>query len=96
MRGRKGGRVAVAGLVLLRQRPATAKGVLFVTLEDETGIANIVVRPDVFDRFRRQILGGRLLRVDGRIQAQDGVIHVVAETVENLSAHLAALARGDR
>ncbi|MBI3446036.1 MAG: error-prone DNA polymerase, partial [Magnetospirillum sp.] len=96
LKGRKGGRVAVSGLVLVRQRPGSAKGVMFITLEDETGIANIVVWPDVFERFRRPILGGHLLRVDGRIQAQDGVVHVVAEKVENLSAHLTALARGGR
>jgi len=92
LKGRKGGRVAVSGLVLVRQRPGSARGVLFITLEDETGIANIVVWPDVFERFRRPILGGHLLRVDGRVQAQDGVVHVVAEKVENLSAHLTALA----
>jgi len=94
LRNRKGGRAAVSGLVLVRQRPGSAKGVLFITLEDETGIANIVVWPDMFEKHRRQILGGHLLRVDGRVQAQDGVVHVVAERIEDLSAHLTALARG--
>ena len=96
LRSRKNGRIAVSGLVLVRQRPGSANGVLFITLEDEGGIANIVVWPDIFEKFRRQILGGHLLRVDGRIQAQDGVIHVVAEKVEDLSSHLAALARGGK
>ena len=96
LRSRKGGRVAVAGLVLIRQRPGSAKGVLFITLEDETGVANIVVWPDLFEKFRRAILGGHLLRVDGRVQAQDGVVHVVAETVEDLSGHLAQLAQGGK
>ncbi|BAE51804.1 error-prone DNA polymerase [Paramagnetospirillum magneticum] len=94
LKDRKGGRVAVSGLVLVRQRPGSANGVLFITLEDETGIANIVVWPDMFETFRRPILGGHLLRVDGRVQSEDGVIHVVAEKIEDLSAHLGALARG--
>jgi DNA polymerase III alpha subunit len=80
-----GARVTVAGLVLLRQRPGTAKGVIFVTLEDETGVANVVVRARVFERFRRAVIAGRLLRVTGRLQREAGVVHVVAEQVEDLS-----------
>lgn len=90
------GRVSVAGLVLVRQRPGSARGVLFITLEDETGPANIVVWPDMFERFRRPILAATLLRVDGRLQAEDGVIHIVADKVEDLSPRLAALATGGR
>ncbi len=80
-----GARVCVAGLVLLRQRPGTAKGVIFVTLEDETGVANVVVWAKVFEKFRRAVIAGRLLRVTGRLQREAGVVHVVAETVEDLS-----------
>ncbi len=93
---RKGGTIAVAGLVLVRQRPGSAKGVIFLTLEDETGIANIVVWPDVFESFRRQVIGARLLRVDGRIQRQDAVIHVVAQAITDLTPRLDALAAGGK
>jgi DNA polymerase III alpha subunit len=80
-----GARVTVAGLVLVRQRPGTAKGVIFVTLEDETGVANIVVWAKVFERFRRAVIAGRLLRVTGKLQREAGVVHVVAELIEDLS-----------
>lgn len=80
-----GARVCVAGLVLLRQRPGTAKGVIFLTLEDETGTANVVVWAQVYERFRRAVIAGRLLRVTGRLQRETGVVHVVAETIEDLS-----------
>lgn len=83
-----GARVCVAGLVLLRQRPGTAKGVIFVTLEDETGTANIVVWATVYERFRRAVISGRLLRVTGRLQREAGVVHVVAELIEDLSPML--------
>ncbi len=87
-------RVAVAGLVVVRQRPGSAKGVIFVTLEDETGVANVVVWQKVYERFRREIIAGRLLRVTGRLQRDGRVVHVVAERVEDLSAMLDDLARG--
>jgi single-strand DNA-binding protein len=90
-----GARVAVAGLVLVRQRPGTARGVIFVTLEDETGIANVVIWAKVFERFRRQVMSGRLLRVTGRLQRDSGVTHVVAETIEDLSPLLDELLRPD-
>ncbi|MFM7333158.1 MAG: OB-fold nucleic acid binding domain-containing protein, partial [Tabrizicola sp.] len=61
-----GARVTVAGLVLVRQRPGTAKGVIFVTLEDETGTANVVIWANVYERFRRAVIAGRLLRVTGK------------------------------
>jgi DNA polymerase III alpha subunit len=80
-----GARVTVAGLVLVRQRPGTAKGVIFVTLEDETGTANIVVWANVYERFRRAVIAGRLLRVTGRLQREAGVVHIVAELIEDLS-----------
>jgi len=80
-----GARVTVAGLVLVRQRPGTAKGVIFVTLEDETGVCNLVVWRKIYERFRRAVIAGRLLRVTGRIQREGGVMHVIAEEIEDLS-----------
>ena len=90
-----GARVCVAGLVLVRQRPGTAKGVIFVTLEDETGTANVVVWASVYERFRRAVISGRLLRVTGRLQREAGVVHVVAELIEDLSPLLDTLLQPD-
>jgi error-prone DNA polymerase len=87
-----GARVAVAGLVICRQRPGTASGVIFITLEDETGVANVIVWPKLYERFRRAVIGGRLLRVTGRVQREGAVIHVIAEGIEDISARLATLA----
>ena len=84
-RPKAGARVTVAGLVLCRQRPGTAKGVIFVTLEDETGPCNVVVWAQVYERHRRAVIAGRLLRVTGRVQRQSGVVHVVAERIEDMS-----------
>jgi hypothetical protein len=89
-------RVAVAGLVIVRQRPGTAKGVVFVTLEDETGVINVIIWQKVYEIFRRQIIAGRLLRVTGRVQREGEVVHVLAERVEDISALLDDLARGAR
>jgi DNA polymerase III alpha subunit len=86
-----GARVTVAGLVLVRQRPGTAKGVIFMTLEDETGIANAIVWPKAFERFRPVVLGARLTAITGRVQAASGVVHVVAETIEDLTPLLSVL-----
>ena len=86
-----GRRVAVAGLVLVRQRPGSANGVVFATLEDETGVANVIVWPDVFERFRRIVMGARLLLVRGRLQREGIVIHLVAETLVDRSADLRTL-----
>jgi len=86
-----GARVAVAGLVLVRQRPGTAKGVIFVTLEDETGTVNVVVRAGVYETFRRAVIAGRMLRVTGRLQREGAVTHVVAERIEDISAMLDTL-----
>lgn len=80
--------MTVAGLVLVRQRPGTAKGVIFITLEDETGISNIVVWQKVYQRFRRAVIAGRLLRVTGRIQRESSVVHIVADHVEDISGML--------
>jgi DNA-directed DNA polymerase III PolC len=89
-------RVAVAGLVIVRQRPGSAKGVIFVTLEDETGVVNVIIWQKVYEIFRRQIISGRLLRVIGRVQREGQVVHVIAEVVEDLSVMLDDLARGAR
>ncbi len=89
-----GARVRVAGLVLVRQRPGTASGVIFMTLEDETHIANIVVWPKVFEQHRAPVLGARLCAVDGRVQSERGVVHVIAERVADYSALFAHLSDG--
>jgi len=89
-----GRRVAVAGLVLVRQRPGTAKGVIFLTLEDETGIVNVVVWPKVFTTNRRVVMSAQFLEVHGRIERQGLVIHVVAERLVDRSDALRALGDG--
>ncbi|MFP7571309.1 OB-fold nucleic acid binding domain-containing protein [Marivita sp. S2033] len=83
-----GARIAVAGLVILRQRPGTAKGVIFLTLEDETGTVNVIVWRKMYERFRRAVIAGRMLRVIGRVQSEGDVIHVIAEEIEDISAML--------
>jgi len=88
---REGARVWIAGLVLLRQRPGSASGVIFATLEDETGVANIVVWPRVFARYRRPFLQASLLLVRGRLQREGLLIHVVAERMQDMSHRLASL-----
>jgi len=90
-----GARVRVAGLVLVRQRPGTASGVIFMTLEDETHVANVVVWPRVFERFRREVLGARLCAVDGVVQSESGVVHVVANRLHDASGLLAELSPAD-
>ena len=87
--------VTVAGLVLVRQRPGTSKGVVFMTLEDETDIANIIVWPKVFEKNRRTVMTARFLAVRGRLQRAGLVIHVVAESFVDLSAALPWLREGD-
>ena len=82
----------LAGLVLVRQRPGTASGVVFVTIEDECGIANLVVWPRVFDAHRRIVMGSRLLGVRGRVQREGLVIHLVAEQLWDWSAELDSIA----
>ncbi|MCL1629021.1 error-prone DNA polymerase [Roseibaca sp. V10] len=84
-------RVSIAGLVITRQRPGTASGVVFLTLEDETGCANVVVWKTMYDRFRRAVIGGRLLQVTGRVQRDGAVIHVIAEQIDDISPMLSQL-----
>ncbi|TXM91769.1 error-prone DNA polymerase, partial [Methylobacterium sp. WL103] len=88
------GRVTVAGLVLTRQRPGTAKGVVFLTLEDETGIANVIVWKTVFEANRRAAMNARFLAVQGRVQRAEGVVHLVAERFRDLTEELRALREG--
>ncbi len=85
--------VQVAGLVLVRQRPGSAKGVVFMTIEDETGVANIIVWPKAFEQFRAVVMGARLVKVRGRLQKAEGVIHVVAEHVDDITNKLGILQR---
>ncbi len=83
--------IKIAGLVLVRQRPGTASGVIFMTLEDETGIANIIVWPKKFETYRRIILSARLVLVHGKMQKEQEVIHIIADKIEDLSEELASL-----
>ena len=83
---RHGRRVRVAGMVITRQRPGTAKGFVFLTLEDETGVSNVIIRPDLFDRARMAVIGRPFLIVDGVLQHQDGVLSVKAERLQGLDA----------
>ncbi len=91
---RNGARVHISGLITVRQRPGTAKGVIFMTIEDETSIANVIVWPRTFERFRPIVLGARFVSVIGRMQEESGVIHVIAERVDDLTPLLARLADG--
>lgn len=85
---RNGQKVTIAGLVLVRQRPGTASGVIFKTLEDETGIANVIVWPKIFAQFRRIVMGARMVAVEGTLQKEQGVTHVIARRLFNLTPHL--------
>jgi len=92
---RSGERVAVSGLVTIRQQPGTASGVIFMTIEDETAVANIIVWPRTFERFRAVVLGARYIAVTGELQQESGVIHVVAARLDDLTALLARLTDKD-
>jgi error-prone DNA polymerase len=93
-----GARITVAGLVLVRQRPGTASGVIFITLEDEASIANIIVWPKVFETYRRTLLASRLLMVTGKLQKQGIVTHVIADKLVDLTSDLSLLSvtHGDK
>ena len=88
---RDGTTVSVAGVVLVRQRPGSAKGVVFMTIEDETGVANAVVWPKTLERFRRIVMTARLIVIRGRIQRHEDIIHVVSARLEDRSAWLSLL-----
>jgi error-prone DNA polymerase len=87
-----GGRIAVTGLVITRQRPGTASGVIFMTLEDETGVINVIVWPKAYERHRRAVIAGRLLRITGRLQREAEIAHLIAWRIEDLSPLLDRLA----
>jgi error-prone DNA polymerase len=92
MTARDGRWVMTAGLVLVRQKPGSAKGVMFITIEDETGPANIVVWPKLFEKRRRVVLGASLMAINGRIQREGDVVHLVAQQLFDLSSDLSGLA----
>ena len=95
MTARDGRWLDSAGLVLVRQMPGSAKGVMFITLEDETGIANLVIWPKVFEQHRRVVLSASLLAVHGRIQREGEVVHLVVCRLSDLSAELACIGERD-
>jgi error-prone DNA polymerase len=87
-----GARVQVAGIVLVRQRPGSASGVVFATIEDETGIANVVIWPSIIEQFRSVVVGAALLLVTGKTQrSEEGIVHVIAERLQDRSAELRRL-----
>ncbi|MEO3434470.1 error-prone DNA polymerase [Inquilinus sp. CAU 1745] len=94
MEARDGRWLETAGIVLVRQRPGSAKGVMFITLEDETGIANLVVWAKMFEKYRRVVLSAGMIAVRGRVQREGEVLHLVAHQLTDLSAELASV--GDR
>ena len=91
-----GASVKVAGLVLVRQRPGTAAGVCFMTIEDETGFANLVIWETLFEKYRKQIIQSRLIMVEGKLQVEGEVIHVVAKHCYNLSPLLKVLTASNK
>ena len=89
------GTTRCAGVVLVRQRPGTAKGTVFMTIEDETGIANIVVWPKTMERFRKEVMGARLILIEGRVQKSvEGVVHIVAERLIDRTYEMSRLSDG--
>lgn len=95
MSARDGRWLWTAGLVLVRQRPGSAKGVMFLTIEDESGIANVVVWPKLFEKSRRIVLGASLMGINGRIQREGDVVHLVAQQLFDFTAELSSLANRD-
>ncbi|MFN2333970.1 MAG: error-prone DNA polymerase [Wenzhouxiangellaceae bacterium] len=93
---RDGLAVQAAGIVTHRQRPGTASGVIFLSLEDETGIINVIVWPKLAERFRAEVLQGRLLKVSGKLQNANGSQHLIARHIESIDAWLAELDAGSR
>lgn len=93
LRVANGRRVIIAGLVLVRQQPGSAKGVIFMTLEDETGVANAIVWKKVFEKYRAVVMGARLVKIYGKLQSQSGVIHTVVEHIEDMTPLLGILQR---
>jgi error-prone DNA polymerase len=94
MSARDGKWLTTAGLVLVRQKPGSANGVMFITIEDETGVANLVIWPSLYERQRRIILAAGMIAVQGRVQREGEVVHLVAHHLTDLSPELAGV--GDR
>ncbi|MBN9067691.1 MAG: error-prone DNA polymerase, partial [Rhizobiales bacterium] len=93
--GRDRRSVEVAGLVLVRQRPGSAKGVMFMTIEDETGVANLVIWTAVFEKYRRVVLGAGMIGVRGKVHREGEVVHIVAQHLADLSSDLASVGARD-
>jgi error-prone DNA polymerase len=91
MGARDGRWTSTAGLVLVRQRPGTSSGVIFITIEDETGVANLVVWPRIYERYRRIVLTARMIAARGRIQREGEVVHLIVEELRDLSELLRSL-----
>lgn len=92
---RDGTKLAVAGLVLVRQRPGSAKGVLFLTIEDETGHANLIIWPNLFEAERRIVMSAGMIACHGRLQKEGAVLHVVADRLADLSGLLGSIGGRD-
>ena len=92
---RDGRRLDAAGLVLVRQRPGSAEGVVFLTLEDESGVLNVIIWKDIFEKYRRVVLAGQMLGIKGRLQKEGEVVHLVALEITDLSALLADVGNRD-
>lgn len=90
-----GANIAVCGLVITRQRPGTASGVIFVSLEDESAVSNVIVWPNVFKKFRKEVMVGRLLYVRGKLQREGDICHVISSRIEDYSYLLNGLASAD-
>ena len=88
--------VKVAGLVLVRQRPGTASGIVFITLEDETGVVNLIVRPNIWDKYRAAARHAGLLQCDGYVERQGEVVHVMAKRLFDRSEMIAGYEVGSR
>lgn len=91
LKTKDGRRVEIAGIILVRQRPGSAKGVLFLTLEDETGIANAILWPDRFEANRRIVMSSAMLSIKGRVQREGEVIHIIVDTLADLTAMLRSI-----
>src|SRR5205823_4800679 len=90
-----GKKASVAGAVITRQRPSTAKGLIFVTLEDETGNANVIVMPDIYEKYRQAVLEQKFVCVSGTVQNQNGIVHLKAEHVAPLMVSAARMKSHD-
>jgi DNA polymerase III alpha subunit len=91
-----GSRVAVGGVVLVRQRPGTASGIVFMTIEDETGVANLIVRPQIYQRDRVAARGGVVILARGKVERQGEVVHVLVDAIESAEPAMSALAARSR